>query len=350
MNCETFNSLVGRHAHGENASGEFIYDRDRVAFSAHAKSCADCAATLAADEQLAGALKSMRHATRNTSAPAHLETILREKFRRHSAAASRNVSAKQAEILNLHGVSRDEVLSAAMHTNNENKFAPASRATRNAQQNSLSVGSTPMWRNPVGWLPSAPRAAAFISAMLLFAVALVVAVRHDSNPNDASLQLTTNRVNFVDDTALPIVTERATDIATAVESNASGLHERASSHSPAPSAVMPVSLSSISKRKPNDAKRAGEIQLHRGRARIKSRANNQPDPGTSPEIATAFLPLVEAQSLAEIDSGHIMRVEMPREALVSFGLPMNQERAGELVKADVLLGDDGVARAIRFVR
>ena len=30
-------------------------------------------------------------------------------------------------------------------------------------------------------------------------------------------------------------------------------------------------------------------------------------------------------------------------------LPVNYERAGERVKADVLLGDDGIARAIRFV-
>jgi hypothetical protein len=51
-----------------------------------------------------------------------------------------------------------------------------------------------------------------------------------------------------------------------------------------------------------------------------------------------------------MESGHVVRVELPRTALVSMGLPMNPERAGELVKADVLMGDDGVARAIRFVR
>ena len=41
---------------------------------------------------------------------------------------------------------------------------------------------------------------------------------------------------------------------------------------------------------------------------------------------------------------------MPRSALVSFGLPMNIERANERIKADVLIGNDGVAHAIRFVR
>jgi hypothetical protein len=68
------------------------------------------------------------------------------------------------------------------------------------------------------------------------------------------------------------------------------------------------------------------------------------------EISTDFLPLTHGSSLAQMDDGQIVRVELPRSALQSFGLPMNAERAGERVKADVLLGYDGVARAIRFVK
>ena len=44
------------------------------------------------------------------------------------------------------------------------------------------------------------------------------------------------------------------------------------------------------------------------------------------------------------------RVELPRSSLASFGLPVNLERAGERIKADVVVGNDGMARAIRFVR
>jgi hypothetical protein len=36
--------------------------------------------------------------------------------------------------------------------------------------------------------------------------------------------------------------------------------------------------------------------------------------------------------------------------LISFGLPVNAERAAEPVTADVVVGVDGVARAIRFVQ
>lgn len=353
MNCETFNSLVGRHSHDGNASGEFTNDYDHVDFDAHAKSCSDCAATLAGDNQLALMLRSMRHATRNVSAPANLETALREKFRSHSTAVKQNMSASQSESLNTPAMSRNAVLFAAIHTNNKNKLAPAARATRNAPPNSLTTNPMTTRKNWMGWQHLAPRAAAFISALLLFAVALVAVVRHDSNSNAGSIQLTTTPVNLVDDTALSIansVNERATNTSTSIASSASERSEPANSYSPAPSAVMPVFLSSISNHKSNGAKRAGEIQSGRRNAKTKSRAGNQSHLNSSPEIATAFLPLVEAESLAGIESGHIMRVEMPREALVSFGLPMNQERAGELVKADVLLGDDGVARAIRFVR
>ncbi|HYE64023.1 MAG TPA: hypothetical protein VD966_00490 [Pyrinomonadaceae bacterium] len=68
------------------------------------------------------------------------------------------------------------------------------------------------------------------------------------------------------------------------------------------------------------------------------------------EIATEFLPLRYGDTLSSLDRGHVVRVELPRTALVSFGLPMNMERANERVKADVVLGEDGLARAIRFVR
>jgi hypothetical protein len=70
----------------------------------------------------------------------------------------------------------------------------------------------------------------------------------------------------------------------------------------------------------------------------------------SEEIATDFLPLSYGSDLTQLEGGQVVRVELPRAALQSLGLPMNVERASERVKADVLIGSDGVARAIRFVR
>ena len=55
-------------------------------------------------------------------------------------------------------------------------------------------------------------------------------------------------------------------------------------------------------------------------------------------------------SLGIQDGGQIVRVQLPRSALVNFGLPVNMDRYSEKVKADVLIGVDGLAHAIRFVQ
>ena len=68
------------------------------------------------------------------------------------------------------------------------------------------------------------------------------------------------------------------------------------------------------------------------------------------EIATDFIPLGNINSAALQDGGYIVRVELPRSALVKFGLPVNMDRLSENVKADVWLGVDGLAHAIRFVQ
>jgi hypothetical protein len=78
-------------------------------------------------------------------------------------------------------------------------------------------------------------------------------------------------------------------------------------------------------------------------AKAKPAADARPQ-----EIATEFIPLGQ---YAPAEEGHLVRVELPRSALASFGLPVNAEAAaGGRVKADVLLGEDGTARAIRFIR
>jgi hypothetical protein len=69
------------------------------------------------------------------------------------------------------------------------------------------------------------------------------------------------------------------------------------------------------------------------------------------EVATDFIPLsyMSAVSLQQ-EGGQIIRVQVPRSALANFGLPVNMDRYNEKVKADVLYGVDGMARAIRFVQ
>lgn len=93
------------------------------------------------------------------------------------------------------------------------------------------------------------------------------------------------------------------------------------------------------KQKPRGSRIAGD-----------SRARDNRLPPSETEIATDFLPLVEYDNLINFESGEIRRVMLSRSSLVSLGLPVNMDRANEPVKADVLVGHDGLARAIRFVR
>ena len=76
--------------------------------------------------------------------------------------------------------------------------------------------------------------------------------------------------------------------------------------------------------------------------------NNAGD--TAPgEFVTQFFPIMQGGELIPLESGRIVRVRMPRSNLIPLGIPINQERANEPIKADVLLGNDGLARAIRLV-
>jgi hypothetical protein len=67
------------------------------------------------------------------------------------------------------------------------------------------------------------------------------------------------------------------------------------------------------------------------------------------EFVTQFFPIMQGGELIPLESGRIVRVRMPRSNLIPLGIPLNQERANETIKADVLLSNDGLARAIRLV-
>ena len=51
-----------------------------------------------------------------------------------------------------------------------------------------------------------------------------------------------------------------------------------------------------------------------------------------------------------VAGGHIVRVEMPRSRLFALGVNVPLENDSETVKADLLVGPDGVTRAIRLLK
>jgi hypothetical protein len=68
-------------------------------------------------------------------------------------------------------------------------------------------------------------------------------------------------------------------------------------------------------------------------------------PPAEREVATDFFTLVDAP----IERGRVMRVVVPAYTMRRVGLPVRPERWGDPVQADVLVGEEGMAHAIRFV-
>jgi len=80
----------------------------------------------------------------------------------------------------------------------------------------------------------------------------------------------------------------------------------------------------------------------------KAKVVKESDP--PPEIATDFVAIPYAEPLRPDERADVFRVEMPRAGMAVFGLPLPGGRLDSRIKADVVMGEDGVARAIRFVR
>jgi hypothetical protein len=146
-------------------------------------------------------------------------------------------------------------------------------------------------------------AAGAIAAMLIVAFVVVQLIRHRQSINvEATIAATFASV-------LPVQTnDKEKDVILAVNHKPQVVRHRLY---PAPRALTPTS--------------------------------NQPK-----EIATDFIPLTYDGEVGS--DAQMVRVELPRSAMANFGLPVNMDRADQRVKADVLLGADGLARAIRFVQ
>jgi hypothetical protein len=65
------------------------------------------------------------------------------------------------------------------------------------------------------------------------------------------------------------------------------------------------------------------------------------------EIRTDFIALSYAR---DAESGQIVRVKVPSSMMVTLGLVSTVEKPSNLVDAEIIVGDDGLTRAIRFIR
>lgn len=69
----------------------------------------------------------------------------------------------------------------------------------------------------------------------------------------------------------------------------------------------------------------------------------------SPYSGDEFIPLPNAARIAPNEDVNLVRVEVPRSTMIGLGFEVSAERAAEPVQAEVVLGTDGLARAVRFL-
>jgi hypothetical protein len=84
---------------------------------------------------------------------------------------------------------------------------------------------------------------------------------------------------------------------------------------------------------------------------VVSKPARRPAPVRQPsrrEIVTEFFPLDDVAP--PFERGELVRVNLPASAMRTVGLPVREDRLLERVQADVLVSEEGLARAIRFVK
>ncbi len=76
-----------------------------------------------------------------------------------------------------------------------------------------------------------------------------------------------------------------------------------------------------------------------------------PEKTAATEATTRFYPLPYGSGLGLDEGWTLVRVQVQRSSLASLGVPVSAgSAAGEMLTADVVVGQDGLARGIRFVQ
>lgn len=307
MNCQSFGNLVS-----DLARGVPLEARAQTDARAHEAGCARCAARLADERALSGGLSRLAESTREAAAPARVEANLLAAFRARAASTT-----------------------ASLPT------APETHAAA-VPPPAADVNVLPFAR------PSAPRrwtwvktaagsAAAAAAAVALF---VLVAPQRSAPPQVAQAPEAPATRAALTPPDMPGAFPAA--------ASAAGAETRNAGESNAPLIPRAVHVPRVTPARAGGRLTTTPVSYRKDAGRAARLARGAGAAGA--EIATSFIPLTHDAALAAADGGQVVRVELPRSALQRFGLPMNFERAGERVKADVLLGHDGVARAIRFVR
>lgn len=312
MNCQQFTTLIV-----EAARGQMLDAAARDGAMRHAEICAACAARWTQEQSLTNALRTVALSEKDASAPARVEAKL-------LAAFQESLSISNAATTNTSPVS----LPARVETR--------ARAS-NLRSRRLAMLAT----------------AIAASLVLIVLAGLYEGFIQTTPPPPA----TTTNVKASDSKELPPANASVVPTPTLATSGTPAQQpQRETENMKRRVESARVSLKPVPGTRPRmltsrqviDGGSAiieaggGEAALNGAGGAVKSNEG---------ERVTEFISLVAgAPAATPLEGGQLVRVQLPRAALASLGLPLNVERENESVKADVLLGNDGLARAIRFVR
>lgn len=316
MNCQQFENVItdlARDLLREAEAPEHVL--------AHLSECATCSAQFAAGRALTASLRAFAETSMaDQKAMPHVETTLLAAFREHTATKSEATPLMSVQSMRTTSFITKSLSAVASLLNESTRAKPESRWNFAAATAGIlalmTLTALIAWRQSS--VPQENQRA--------------VHEEHTTQPNSepSPLSFSNNSLAALKDSSEAQINEQSSKEPTALN--------RPRKWRNAPHSRVKNSLASSPK--------ATDRDFHRRKA---LRMNASPASEAVAEITTDFFPLPHASALTSSDGGQMVRVELPRSALASFGLLVNNERQGR-VKADVLLGDDGLARAIRFVR
>ncbi|HEV2802730.1 MAG TPA: hypothetical protein VGW12_19825 [Pyrinomonadaceae bacterium] len=318
MNCQQFTTLIV-----EAARERMMDAAARESALCHADACEACGARLRQEQRLTNALRGVVAEMKDVSAPARVEAQLLAAFRE-------NLAAPQAATTEPAYITRPTPFASPDET--AARFS-SHRTLRRARVLTTSIAAS------------------------LALVALVALYQQftRTTPNTEPIIVSnaprTEELNGAQNAGTDDVKLAETVVSVASQRGTAPAPLAAKGRTPARPA-RPAVPRMIASQQVIDG---GSAIFAEGEdVRADNQADNQAGNAAKPnemESLTEFIPLVAGAPDAQpLESGQVVRVQLPRAALASLGLPLNAERSNETVKADVLLGNDGLARAIRFVR
>jgi len=298
MNCREFNLQVIDWVRGVELDAQ-----TRREAEAHAAACGRCRDRLATERALTASLEQLANSAAVSETPANVEDLLRMAFREQTAATQPHP--------------------APWHLKNRGPMAARPQLGR------------------VAWAGTA--AAVVIAGLLLWMFRDRGAAPPETQPSIAEIA--------------PVSGERSSDQHSSDEPP--NIAQRSDGRPGAEQANDQTSAVALPPEAPrgelpvtpavrgDEPEQLATVQSHEEATPGDSADANAPV--TVREVTTEFLPFPYAEGLSADERVQLIHVRLPGEALTFFGLPPAADPSAT-VPADVLLGQDGTARAVRFVR